>query len=121
MTGAVWAIALSSISLSAIAQLLMKFGMLGVRSSGATGNSLLIAAVINPYVFSGFAAYGIGAVLWLKVLSQADLSLAYPMVSLGFILVAMLSWVVLGEQLPLVRILGIALIVVGVALIGWST
>ena len=47
-----------------------------------------------------------------------ELSLAYPLVSLAFVMVAVLSWVVLGERLSAGRIMGIGLIVIGVALIG---
>jgi multidrug transporter EmrE-like cation transporter len=119
MGGSIWAIALLSISLSAVAQLLMKIGMTGLRSSGLIGSTLLIATATNPYITGGFAAYGLGAVFWLKVLSRADLSLAYPLVSLGFLLVAVLSWLLLGEHLSLGRVAGIALIVLGVALIGY--
>ena len=96
----------------------MKIGMTGLRSWSTATGPLLIAAATNPYVLGGFAAYGIGAVLWLKVLAWADLSLAYPLISLGFILVAVLSWLVLGERLSLGRVAGVALIVIGVALMG---
>jgi hypothetical protein len=55
----------------------MKIGM----SSNLAENSVFAVAT-NPYVVGGFVAYGIGAVLWLKVFSRAELSLAYPLVSL---------------------------------------
>jgi undecaprenyl phosphate-alpha-L-ara4N flippase subunit ArnE len=117
MTLWIWAIALLSIVLSAAAQLLMKIGMTSVGSTGLGGNSLL-AAASNIYVAGGFAAYGIGAILWLKVLSRVELSLAYPLVSLAFVVVTVLSWLVLGERLSAGRIAGIALIVIGVAVMG---
>lgn len=118
MTGQIWAIALLSIALSAIAQLLMKTGMMGLRASDMSTVPLLVATATNPYIVGGFAAYGIGAILWLKVLSRADLSLAYPLVSLGFILVALLSWLVLGERITTGRIAGMALIIAGVLVMG---
>jgi hypothetical protein len=49
----------------------------------------------------------------LKVLSRVELSLAYPHVSLAFVSVAVLSWLVLGERLSARRIIGIGLIVIG--------
>lgn len=113
MTLGIWAIALFSIALSACAQLLMKIGM----SSNQAEHSVFIAAA-NPYVAAGFAAYGAGALLWLKVLSRVDLSLAYPLVSFAFVLVAILSWVVLGEHLSFFRILGMSFIILGIAVIG---
>ena len=116
-----WLLALVSISLSALAQLLMKIGMTAVRT-GASGGSLdmLLAAVLNPYVIGGLGAYGLSAVLWLLVLSRLPLSLAYPLVSLGFIVVVALSALVLHEPVSAVRLIGVALIVGGVVVLGLS-
>jgi drug/metabolite transporter (DMT)-like permease len=116
MTISTGILALTSISLSAIAQLLMKIGMTRLQSPNDSQGALGVAT--SPYILAGFAAYGVGAVLWLQVLSKIDLSRAYPLVSLGFVIVAMLSWLVLGEKLPLTRLVGISLIVIGVVLIG---
>lgn len=121
MTSSVWALALASISLSSIAQLLMKVGTTGVRLAVQSGSPAIFATVTNMHIVAGFAAYGIGAILWLSVLSRVDLSMAYPLVSLGFVLVAILSWLVLGEHMPPGRLMGIALIVAGVALVGGTT
>lgn len=120
MTLRIWIIALASISLSAVAQLLMKIGMAKLRLAGLNGFDLLAGAAANLHVLAGFAAYGVGAVLWLLVLSRTELSLAYPLVSAGFVLVAALSWLVLGEQLSLARLCAITLIVAGVVLMGFS-
>jgi multidrug transporter EmrE-like cation transporter len=115
-----WSIALGSIGLSAVAQLLMKIGMGQLRLAGLSGVNLLGGAASNLYVIGGFAAYGIGAVLWLLVLSRVDLSIAYPLVSVGFVLVAALSWIVLGEHLTAARLAAIFLIVIGVLLMGYA-
>ncbi len=113
-----WFFAIISISFSALAQLTMKMGMTRIRLSGASGAELFRSIALSPFVIGGLALYGFGAVLWLMVLSKAPLSMAYPLVSLGFIFVALLSWSVLGETLPLTRILGIGLILAGVVLVG---
>jgi len=118
MSAQVWLAALASIGLSSIAQLLMKIGMAGARGSHAAGMTLAVQIASNPYVVGGFAAYGFGAILWLFVLSRIALSVAYPLVSLGFVFVSILSWLVLGEHLPPVRLAGLALIIGGVALVG---
>ncbi|MFL5252640.1 MAG: small multi-drug resistant family protein [Rhodopila sp.] len=117
----IWLLALGSIGLSAVAQLLMKIGMTAVRT-GASGGSadMLLAAVLNPYVIGGLGAYGLSAVLWLLVLSRLPLSLAYPLVSLGFIVVVVLSALILHEPVSVVRLAGVALIVGGVVVLGLS-
>lgn len=96
----------------------MKIGMTKVRASGTEGAQLVYTVATSPHVVGGLALYGIGAVLWLVVLSRVPLSMAYPLVSLGFVFVALLSWGVLGEALPLMRIAGISLIFAGVVLVG---
>jgi len=118
MTAQALAFAMVSISLSACAQLLMKMGMMNVPTSGSSGTELIFKVSTNPLILGGFLTYGIGAVLWLKVLSQTELSMAYPFVSLGFVLVAILSWLVLGEHLSVGRVVGIALVVAGVVIVG---
>ena len=116
-------LALVSILLSMSAQLLMKIGMNNLRIHGELDGPMFqtaIRVVLNPWVFGGLAAYGASAVLWLGVLSQISLSIAYPLVSLGICGVVLLSWLLLSEPLPLTRLLGVGLIVVGVLLVGAS-
>ena len=116
-------IAIASIVLSVSAQFSLKAGMssLAVRVALAEPMSLKTAfeVLTNRYVFLGFALYGMGAVVWLGVLSRWDVSKAYPLVGLGFVLTAVVG-AMLGEQITLARLLGIALICVGVLLVGQS-
>lgn len=118
MTPTTWAVALLSISCSAVAQLLLKIGMTNLGPPNLPAGRSLLAAATNGYVGVGFAFYALGAILWLKVLSRVELSLAYPLVSLAFVLVAVLSWLVLEERLSAVRVAGITLIVIGVVVMG---
>ena len=110
-----------SISLAVAGQLLMKrgmqiFGAVSVRELAVK----LIPMLTNPLVFLGLAAFGISAIFWLVVLSRLDLSLVYPMVSIGYVVVAVVSMMYLGESVSLIRWLGIAIICVGVVLISRS-
>lgn len=121
---AVWSFALVSVALSAAAQLQMKIGMSGLRSSGqlaGSASAALMVAVTNPWVLGGLACYAASAVLWLFVLSQMPLSTAYPLIGLGIALVVVLSTTLLGETLGLTRLVGISLIVSGVVIIGASS
>ena len=118
----IWLIALASIGLSALAQLLMKIGMTAVRASAnSDGGTLLPAAVLNPFVLGGLGAYGVSAILWLIVLSRLPLSLAYPLVSLGFIAVVALAALVLHEPVSAMRMLAVGLIICGVVVLGVSS
>ncbi|MEE8637996.1 MAG: EamA family transporter [Candidatus Margulisiibacteriota bacterium] len=111
----------TSILLAVAGQLLMKKGML---LFGAFPVSQLLYKIIpmflNPYVFFGFACFGMSAIFWLVVLSRLELSLVYPMVSVAYILVAFFSLVFFKENVTLVRWLGMLVIVMGVFLISRS-
>ncbi|MFH1541519.1 MAG: 4-amino-4-deoxy-L-arabinose transferase [bacterium] len=110
-----------SILLAVTGQLLMKKGMM-VFGQVATDEFFqrIIPMLLNPYVFSGIACFGFSAMTWLVVLSKFELSFVYPLVSVAYILVAIASMVFFQETVPMIRWLGIAVIVFGVFLISRS-
>ena len=118
-----FAIALLSVALSVAAQFSLKAGMSdqGVRDAMAAPYSLaqLASVVTNKYVLGGFVLYGLGAVIWLGVLSKWDVSKAYPLVGLGFALTVAVGFM-LGEQVSPLRAGGVALICAGVFLVARS-
>lgn len=79
----------------------------------------LSGAVTNKYVIVGFLLYGLGAVVWLGVLSKWDVSKAYPLVGLGFVFTVGIGFLA-GEQLSVARVSGVFLICAGVFLVGKS-
>lgn len=116
--------ALSSIIISVAAQFLLKVGM----SSPTVKQSLdqpiwwrlIVDVLFNKFILLGFVLYGLGALVWLKVLSEWDVSKAYPLVGAGFALTALVGFM-LGESISSLRILGILLICQGVWLISSNT
>jgi len=116
-------IAILSVVLSVSAQFSLKAGMSsdGVRAILARPFSFgaSLSVLVNKYVLTGFLLYGLGAVVWLLVLSKWDVSKAYPLVGLGFIFTVAIGFLV-GEQVTGSRILGVALICAGVILVGRS-
>ena len=110
-----------SVLLAVTGQLLMKRGML---LFGTFPVSQLLYKVIpiflNPWVFFGFLCFGLSSLFWLVVLSRLDLSLVYPMVSVAYVLVAVFSWLFFKESIPLIRWVGIGVIILGVSLISRS-
>ena len=112
---------LLAVLLGATGQVIMKMGMKIYGQVSATSVwGQLIPILKVPQVFLGFICYGVSAVLWIAVVSNVDLSLAYPMVSLAYVLVFLASWLLLGEQISPVRIAGLAIIVAGVLVISRS-
>lgn len=101
---------LTSVAMSAAAQLLLKMGVGAVRAKGAGAGLVFLQ---SPWVMAGFGLYGMGAILWLYVLARLPLSAAYPFVGLGFILTMALGVLALGESLSAMRVLGTVLIALG--------
>ena len=113
--------AIMCVGFSVAAQFLLKIGMSdnAVRTVMTQPLGIESALVIftNLFILAGFTLYGIGAVAWLGVLSQWEVSRAYPLVGLGFVITAIVGWFI-GESVTLERGLGIVLICLGVALVG---
>ncbi len=107
-------LAVFCVLLSSAAQLAMRRGM---SQGGGDIAGTYMQAFTSPMVWFGLCLYGISAVLWLWVLSRLDVSLAYPLVSLGFVVTMLLGILWLGEPFSWLRVAGCALIVVGVSLL----
>lgn len=116
-------VAVASIALSVAAQFSLKAGMSGesVRQALARpfGPATGLAVLTDRYVLLGFLLYGLGAVVWLLVLSRWDVSKAYPLVGLGFVFTVGIGFLI-GEQVTAPRVAGVALICAGVFLVGRS-
>jgi len=111
---------------SVAGQLILKRGMMEVGEINAAFFSNPLAGVwrmftTTPYVILGLAMYVVGAFIWLIVLSRANLSYAYPMVALTYVLVPLAAWLLLNEPpIPPLRWAGMALIIAGVILVAQS-
>ena len=112
---------LLAVMLGATGQIVMKRGMQIYGEVSATGVwAQLIPILKTPQVAIGFLCYAVSAVLWIAVVSNVDLSLAYPMVSLAYVIVFLASWLFLGEQISALRLVGLLIIVAGVIVISRS-
>lgn len=107
-------LAIVSVMISVAAQFSLKAGMSSVKAGLEPAS--LITTFTNKFVLLGFLLYGLGAVVWLGVLAKWEVSKAYPLVGLGFAMTAIVG-MLLGEQVSLVRLGGVALICSGVVLI----
>jgi multidrug transporter EmrE-like cation transporter len=110
---------LLSVALSAAAQLLLKVGATALGTARVDGGvaNLVLSATTSPWIVSGFACYGLSAVVWLLVLARVDLSRAYPCVALGFALTALAGHFILGEPITAAKVVGTLVIVGGVLIV----
>jgi drug/metabolite transporter (DMT)-like permease len=116
----IFLIAVASIAISVLAQFSLRAGMSSASVRAALAQSEVLHSVIaiasNKFVLLGFLLYGVGAIVWLAVLTHWEVSKAYPLVGLGFVLAIAIGFFA-GEQVSLVRIAGALLICVGVFLV----
>lgn len=111
---------LISVTLSAVSQVILRYGMTRQAISeamAAGGVSIAVEIARSPFVILGLGLYGAGAVVWLFVLSRIAVSFAYPFVALGIVLTTMFGAIVLSERISLVSGLGVLTIVAGIALV----
>jgi len=108
---------------NAAAQLLLKQGMLSLGPISFSADTIIqrvFQIVLNPWVFFGLTTFVISMASHLYVLSKVDLSFAYPFLSLAYVAVAVLAWLLFKEELGAMKIAGIAFICVGTVLIAQS-
>ncbi len=112
-------ILIAAICLGAAGQVCLKAG---VTTLGANPPVVTVLASIinNRLVLGGFACYGISSLLYIVALSRLDLSYAYPMIALSYVIVAILAWRLLGEIIPAGRVVGLAIICIGVVVLALS-
>jgi multidrug transporter EmrE-like cation transporter len=114
---------LTGVLLNCAAQLFIKKGMLvnGEVTVNLTSiASSIVPMIRNVYLWLGMICYGISVFLWMIVLSKVEVSYAYPFLSIGYVLAAIIGYMFLGESVSMVRVLGISIICVGVFLISRS-
>jgi len=101
----------------AIGQTLMKTGMSEVGEIGGLGElfnpSTVSRIFTNVYVIGGLLLYASFAILWLGALSNLDVSFMYPLLSLAYVVTAILGFIFLKEDITLLRWAGIGLVVAG--------
>ena len=64
--------------------------------------------------------YALSIGIWLIVLGKTEVSVAYPLLSIGFIITAIIGYFYLDESVSLTRIAGIALICFGIVVVSRS-
>ena len=111
---------LAGVILNALAQLGLKIATQATGVIEGNWQALNLAArhlAAGRALWLALAAYGVSVAVWLVGLSRLPLSQAYPVLSIGYIVAALLAWTVLGETISLARWAGIGLIIAGVLLV----
>jgi multidrug transporter EmrE-like cation transporter len=107
------------------AQYLIKLGanQLATEQHNVHGGSVSLEAAVmgiftNPAIFSGYCLYGVFTILFVFALRHGELSILYPLISLGYVWVAIIGVVAFHEAMNPFKLAGIAIIMAGVTVLG---
>lgn len=124
MSWVTWALILAGVGLNAAAQLLLKVATRPLAQVAAIDLATLRYSVgilgVSLHFWAGMVCYAASVCVWIGALSKAPVSTAYPMLSLGYVVVTAVSVLWLGETLSPAKVLGIVLICAGVYLVSRS-
>ena len=124
MTSLSFILILSGVLLNAAAQLLLKAGTNAVGHFDFHLDNVIPVGwrlATEPHIISGMLCYAISLVVWIMALSRVPVSIAYPMLSIGYVVNAAVAHFWLGEDIDFLRMLGIGVIVVGVFIVARSS
>ena len=121
MTPQEFGLLLLSIIASVSGQFFLKAGALklGKVNSGNLVRHIL-SIVITPELLTGLLCYGLGAITFILLLTRVKLSVAGPAAALSYVFSVLLGYFAFHEQIPGIRVVGLAFIVCGVVLVGWQ-
>jgi multidrug transporter EmrE-like cation transporter len=118
MTAVTWVLLLGGVALNAAAQLLLKAA---TRASGvliSDGGQVSWTAtqelLREAPLWIGLSCYGVSVILWLGALSRVPVSIAYPMLSVGYVVNAIAAAYLFAEALTAGKLIGIMLVIAGV-------
>ncbi|GAB3628521.1 4-amino-4-deoxy-L-arabinose transferase [Pandoraea terrae] len=114
---------LTGVLLNACAQLLLKAGAGAIGALAFTRENIVpigIKLATQVPIIGGLFCYAISVVVWILALSRVQVSIAYPMLSLGYVVNAIAAWYLFGETLSMQRMAAIGIILVGVYVLARS-
>lgn len=112
---------LSSVLLNCSAQLLIRKGMLVAGEMSMISMVHNIGSLItNIWLWGAVFAYGVSFILWLAVLAKTPVSIAFPFLSIGYVVVTICGYFFFDERISILQICGLIAICAGVILISRS-
>jgi drug/metabolite transporter (DMT)-like permease len=115
--------ALGAILLASTGHLLIKLGLIiaGHTLSSVSGLERIFQTLFQPAVIGGLAIYGIGTLLWISAVARRNISFLYPLTALNYVIVSVGGRLWFGETISSARWTGIGIVVLGVALLQFSS
>ena len=123
MSALSFSLVMCGVLLNAIAQLLLKAGTNTVgHFEFSMANALPFGwkLATEPHIVGGLACYVVSVAVWIMALSRVEVSIAYPMLSVGYVVNAIAAWYLFGESVTPMRLVGIGVIILGVFIVARS-
>lgn len=114
---------LFGVLLNAAAQLLLKAGTNAVGHFAFDKTNILPVGwqlATEPHILGGLTCYVVSVVVWIMALSRVEVSIAYPMLSIGYVVNAVAAYYLFGEAVTPMRLIGIGIIILGVYIVARS-
>lgn len=111
---------LAGVLLNALGQLFLKAGTNAVGVFALSPGDIFIALLklsVQPPIIAGVLCYLSSLIVWVVALSRTPVSIAYPILSIGYIVNAVAAWVLFGERLSFTKLAGMLIIIGGVTLV----
>jgi|SRR6476620_3439335 multidrug transporter EmrE-like cation transporter len=117
------ALLMTGVLLNAGAQLLLKAGTNSVGVFEFSRDNIVPVGwklATEPHIIGGLTCYVISVVVWIMALSRVEVSIAYPLLSVGYVVNALAASYLFGEAVTPLRLAGIAIIILGVFIVARS-
>jgi multidrug transporter EmrE-like cation transporter len=114
---------MTGVLLNAGAQLLLKAGTNSVGVFEFSRDNIVPIGwklATEPHIIGGLGCYVISVAVWIMALSRVEVSVAYPLLSVGYVVNAIAAWYLFGETVTPMRLIGIGVIIIGVWLVARS-
>ena len=123
MNSSMFGLILVGVLLGAAGQLFLKAGTNRAGKFAFRRDNILPVGwklATEPRIVAGLVCYVLGVAVWIVALSRVEVSIAYPMVSMGYVVNAIAAWYLFGEAITRSRLVGIGFIVIGVYIVAQS-
>ncbi len=110
--------------LNAAAQLLLKAGTTRIGAFDFSIENIVpigLKVATQWPIIAGLGCYAVSVVVWILALSRVPVSVAYPMLSIGYVVNAFAAYYLFGESLTAQKLLGIGFILIGIYLVARSS
>ncbi|WP_435626399.1 SMR family transporter [Candidatus Ferrigenium straubiae] len=110
----------TGVMLNAAAQILMKAGTNAVGHFEFSMENILpigLKLATEWHIVTALFCYALSVVVWILALSRVPVSIAFPLLSMAYIVTAVAAWYLLGEPLSMTKLVGIGVIILGVIII----